>query len=104
MSKLVLHAVEDLLPLLMVMGSSLVTVGILTIIGKISLGAFLALIGGWLGLGNAKESTKIMIEAGKYRVTGEGIGVGILIAGILIILSVIVSEVISAHAGMATPG
>jgi hypothetical protein len=41
-----------------------------------------------------------MVEAGKYRITAEGVGMGILLAGILIIVSVIVSEVVTARAGL----
>lgn len=87
-----LQTIYHLYPVLVIIGSSLVTVGILTIIGKISLGAFLVMVGGWLGTGSTKKSAKVLIEAGKYKVTWEGVGVGILIAGILIILGVIIIE------------
>jgi hypothetical protein len=88
-----------LVPTLIMISTSLISVGILTLLGKISLGAFLALIGGWLGLNRTSESS-VMVEAGKYRITAEGVGMGILLAGILIIVSVIVSEVVTARAGL----
>jgi hypothetical protein len=90
---------SHLLPTLIMIATSLISVGILSLLGKISLGAFLALIGGWLGLNRTSESS-VMIEAGKYRITAEGVGMGILIAGILIIVSVIVTEVFTARAGL----
>ena len=41
------------------------------------------MVGGWLGL-SSQKNCQVMIEAGKYKVTGEGVGVGLLIAGLLI--------------------
>jgi hypothetical protein len=93
MAKALSHILRDpeLLRVLVILGSSLVTVGLLSLIGKISLAAFLALFGGWLGFGRTEENSKGLIEAGKYKIAWVGVGVGMLLAGILIILSVIVS-------------
>jgi len=79
----------QLLPWLFMMGASLVTVAVLKLLGIISTGTFLTLMGGgYFAIKKPQPAdSTVNIEAGQFKIGWHGAGaLGLIVAGILLIL------------------
>jgi hypothetical protein len=90
MSKMLVSQLIPLLPFMYMLGASLVTAAVLKILGLVSTGAFLTLMGGGYFANKkpkAAEST-VNIETGKFfKIGWQGpASVGLMVAGVLTIL------------------
>ena len=90
MSKMLVTELMPLVPWMFMLGASLVTVAVLKILGIVSTGAFLTLMGGNYFVNKkpkAAEST-VNIETGKFfKIAWQGpAAVGLMVAGVLTIL------------------
>jgi hypothetical protein len=81
------QSLVQLVPLLFMMGASLVTVAVLKILGFASMGAFLTLMGGHLVTQKSQSAdSTVNIEVGKMKIGWQGAGaLGLIVAGILLI-------------------